>query len=368
MFLFVYLLLFSVMNSEIILITGGCGFAGSNLALSLKRDYPGWRIIAFDNLRRRGSELNLPRLAEAGVEFMHGDIRNRSDLLQVGEVSAVIEAAAEPSVLSGIDSSPDYVIDTNLNGTLNCLDLASRCKAKFIFLSTSRVYPIPELCKIRYTDSETRFHIADNQEIPGIGRNGITEDFPANGPRSFYGASKYASELFIREYMEFNQLPAVINRCGVITGPWQMGKVDQGVVVLWMARHYFSGDLSYIGYGGSGHQVRDILHISDLYRLIKMQLDDFERFNGEIFNVGGGSDVSVSLYELTCICEEITGNRINIRKVKENRSADIPVYITDNSKIHSVCGWSPEIDSRSILSDVFDWIRINEQNIKKLLS
>jgi CDP-paratose 2-epimerase len=353
---------------EEVLITGGCGFVGSHLALALKRDYPNWRIVVFDNLHRRGSELNLVRLAEAGVEFIHGDIRNKGDLLQVGPVSVVIEAAAEPSVLSGIDSSPDYVIETNLYGTLNCLQYASRFNAKFIFLSTSRVYPILELSKINYTDGDSRFHISDFQELKGISTKGVSELFPSEGPRSFYGSSKYASELFIREYIEFNQLPAVINRCGVLTGPWQMGKVDQGVVVLWMARHYFKGELSYIGYGGSGHQVRDILHISDLYRLIKIQLNDFNRFSGEIFNVGGGLDVSVSLHELTDICERITGNRIDIKRVKEKRSADIPVYITDNSKINETCGWLPEIAPESILSDVFDWIRINEQNIKKLLS
>ena len=354
--------------SESILITGGCGFAGSNLALFLKRDYPSARIVAFDNLRRRGSELNIPRLLQAGIEFIHGDIRNKEDLTQVGEITLLIEAAAEPSVLSGIDSSPDYVIDTNLSGTLNCLDYASRHKARFIFLSTSRVYPIADLCRIRYTDGATRFSIAPAQDIPGVSTSGIAENFPIDGARSFYGASKFASELFIREYIEFYGMEAIINRCGVLTGPWQMGKVDQGVVVLWLARHYFKGELSYIGYGGSGHQVRDLLHINDLYRLLKMQIENFDRFSGQTFNVGGGLDVSVSLAELTTLCEQITGNTINIRKVAENRSADIPVYITDNSKINSICGWAPENSPQMILSDIFEWIKNHEQSVKKLLS
>jgi len=354
--------------SETILITGGCGFAGSNLAISLKRDFPSHRIIAFDNLKRRGSELNIPRLAEAGIQFMHGDIRNKSDLNQVGPIGVLIEAAAEPSVLSGINSSPDYVIDTNLTGTLNCLEYAARYQAKFIFLSTSRVYPIPDLCKIRYTQGETRFHIADNQEMPGISPKGIAEHFPMDGPRSFYGASKFSSELFIREYIEFYNLKAVINRCGVLTGPWQMGKVDQGVVVLWLARHYFQGELSYIGYGGTGHQVRDILHIQDLYRLLKLQLEQFDLFSGQTFNVGGGEKVSVSLFELTALCQKITGNSIPIHPVAETRSADIPVYITDNSKIQQVCGWQPEISAESILQDILNWIKAHESQVKKLLS
>jgi CDP-paratose 2-epimerase len=129
------------------LITGGCGFVGSNLALRLKIEYPDWSITAMDNLKRRGSELNIPRLADHGIKFVHGDIRNAEDFNEVKDVSLLIECAAEPSVLSGIDSTPDYVLNTNLVGTINCLNFALKYKAKVIFLSTSRVYPIANLNK-----------------------------------------------------------------------------------------------------------------------------------------------------------------------------------------------------------------------------
>lgn len=353
--------------NEIILITGGCGFAGSNLALSLKKDYPKARIIALDNLKRRGSELNIARLKEQGVEFIHGDIRNREDLENVGEISVLIDAAAEPSVLSGINSMPDYVINTNFSGTVNCLNYAVKHKAKMIFLSTSRVYPIKNLNAIVYTEAENRFLISKTQHMAGITENGISELFPTEGARSFYGASKLASEQFIQEYAEFYGLKAVINRCGVLTGPWQMGKVDQGVVVLWLAKHFWKQKLSYIGYGGEGKQVRDILHINDLYELVKIQLNDMDKFSGTIFNAGGGLDVSVSLKELTGICEELTGNTISIDKVRENRVADIPVYITDNTKITAASGWQPKTDARETIADIFEWLKANESSVKNIL-
>jgi CDP-paratose 2-epimerase len=354
--------------NETILITGGCGFVGSNLAIKLKADYPGYRIVAMDNLKRRGSELNIPRLKEAGVEFIHGDIRNKEDFDGIGDISILVEAAAEPSVLSGIHSTPDYVLNTNLGGTINCLAFAQKNKAKFIFLSTSRVYPIAALNRIAYSGGKTRFDISPEQSLPGISTKGVAENFPLEGARSFYGSSKLASELLVQEYAEFYGMQTVINRCGVLTGPWQMGKIDQGVIVLWLAKHFWKKELSYIGFGGEGKQVRDILHINDLYNLVKMQLADIDTYNNGIYNVGGGMDVSVSLKELTGLCEEITGNSITINKVAENRVADIPVYVTDNSKISAISGWAPTVKPKEILAGIFDWIRSNEASVKNLLS
>ena len=354
--------------TEAILITGGCGFVGSNLGIQLKKDFPNVRIIAFDNLKRRGSELNLSRLKEYDIEFIHGDIRNKEDFNEIGEISIVIEAAAEPSVLSGIHSTPDYVLNTNLSGTINCLNFALKHKAKFIFLSTSRVYPIASLNQILYEQGPTRFNIKEKQNLEGVTEKGINEKFPLNGARSFYGTSKLASEMIIQEYIEFYGLRAVINRCGVITGPWQMGKIDQGVIVLWLAKHFWKKELSYIGFGGEGSQVRDILHIDDLYSLVKTQINNIDLYINQIYNVGGGMDISVSLMELTHLCEEVTGNKIKINNIPENRLADIPVYISDFSKINAVSGWVPKIHPKEIITDIFDWMKSNELSVKNLLS
>jgi CDP-paratose 2-epimerase len=350
-----------------ILITGGCGFVGSNLAIALKRKYADYHIISFDNLKRRGSELNIPRLKEEGIEFRHGDIRNKEDFEGFEELDFIIDASAEPSVLAGLDGTPDYLVHTNFNGTVNCLNLAKKTKAAFIFLSTSRVYPINQIEQIEYQETNTRFSISNQQQISGIGPAGIDESFPLEGYRSLYGATKLASELMIAEYQQLLGVPTVINRCGVLTGPYQMGKVDQGVIVLWLARHFWKKDLGYFGFGGEGKQVRDILHIDDLFELIDYQINNFEKINGQTFNVGGGKDISVSLRELTMICEEVTGNRININKVPETRAADIRIYITNNEKVTNLTNWEPKIKPHQIIEDIFHWLRKNEKSLKPIL-
>jgi CDP-paratose 2-epimerase len=351
-----------------VLVTGGCGFVGSSLALSLKKDNPGYRILAFDNLKRRGSELNIKRLQANGIEFMHGDIRKKEDIAAAGPFDILIEAAAEPSVLAGIGQSVDYLVETNLLGTIYCLEAAAKFGAEVLFLSTSRVYPIPYIDQIKYSEGATRFEISEEQSLAGISEKGIAENFPLDATRSFYGASKLASELFVQEFCANNNLKAVINRCGVLTGPWQMGKVDQGVVVLWMARHFWGGKLGYFGYGGTGKQVRDFLHVDDLYDLVKIQLNNMDIYSGNTYNVGGGINVSASLQELTSFCEKITGNTLSFTSVKENRAADIPIYISDNTKISTISGWQPTRSVETILTDIYTWLVENEADLKPILS
>ena len=350
-----------------ILITGGAGFVGSSMALQLKAKYPTYEIYVLDNLKRRGSELNIPRLKVANIHFVHGDIRNKEDFDGLPKIDLILEASAEPSVLAGIDSTPDYLINTNLSGTINCLNFATKNKSDFIFLSTSRIYPIETIESINFTEATTRFEIAEQQTIKGFSKNGISEDFPLDNYRSLYGTTKLASELFIQEYKQFFGLKTVINRCGVLTGPWQMGKIDQGVVVLWIAKHFWNQPLSYIGYGGTGKQVRDMLHTDDLFRLIDWQMHHLDEINGEIFNVGGGTEISLSLNEMTTLCEEITGNKIPIKQVPENRTADIRIYITDNSKVTAKTGWKPQISPKQIFSEIYEWIKENEQQLASIL-
>jgi CDP-paratose 2-epimerase len=354
---------------QTILITGGAGFVGSNLAIFFKEKYPGYSIICFDNLKRRGSELNLNNLKECGIDFIHGDIRHRGDFDQIEpDVNCVIDAAAEPSVLAGLDGKTDYLIGANLNGTINALNFALEHKANFIFLSTSRVYPIKTINQIELVETDARFEIAAVQKIPGVNQKGISETFPLTGSRSLYGSTKLASEMMVEEYNEMFGLKTVINRCGVITGPRQMGKVDQGVVVLWMAKHFWKQNLSYVGYGGTGKQVRDMVHIMDLFDLIDIQLHQFGKFNGQTFNVGGGRKVSASLQELTNACQLISGNKIPIQSIPETRKADIRLYISDNTKINSVTGWAPKRNVQEILQDIFLWITKNEHQLKPILS
>ena len=351
-----------------VLVTGGAGFVGSHLALNLREHRPDVEVIALDNLKRRGAELNLPRLQAAGVTFIHGDIRTPEDLEGVGEFDWLLECSAEPSVLAGYGGSPLYVINTNLMGTAHCLELARKAGAGVIFLSTSRVYPIGAINALSYVEEETRFSLAADQAAPGVSAEGIAEDFPLEGSRSLYGATKLASELLLQEFVEMYGLPGIINRCGVLSGPWQMGKVDQGVAVFWMARHIFGGGLRYIGYGGQGRQVRDILHVDDLFRLVLHQMDHAEVLSGRTFNVGGGLAGSVSLKELTAICEDLTGNRLEIGSEPGDRAGDIPYYVTDNRRVTEATGWRPEHDVPSIMADIHRWIIDHESALRSILT
>jgi CDP-paratose 2-epimerase len=344
------------MSAPRILITGGAGFVGSSLAQLFKADRPDATVIAFDNLRRRGSELTLARLRSAGVEFVHGDIRTPADLDTVGPFDILIECAAEPSVHAGYGGSPDYVVQTNLMGTYNCLEAARRHQARFILLSTSRVYPIPALHALPLVDEGERLTVRRGAQGLGWSAAGITAEFPLSGSRSIYGATKLCSEHLAEEYSALYGLGVIVNRCGVLAGPWQMGKVDQGFVALWCARHLYGGKLAYIGFGGTGHQVRDVLHVRDLFDLLRCQLKDLRPGTFGLYNAGGGAENSVSLAELTKLCREISGINLAIGAQPDTRAADIPWYVTDNSAVTAAYGWRPARNIPTLVKDVFEWL------------
>jgi CDP-paratose 2-epimerase len=346
-----------------VLVTGGAGFIGANVCLGLAAEHPSWEVTALDNLKRRGSELNLPRLREAGVGFSHGDVRELADLMAVGEIEALVECSAEPSVMAGVDGSPDYLVGSNLIGAYHCLELARRRGAQVVFLSTSRVYPIAPLESLRLEETESRFELADDQAVPGASAAGIAEDFPLTGARTLYGTTKLAAEMLIEEYRASYGLRAVINRCGVVAGPWQMGKVDQGVFTFWMLAHRLGRPLKYIGFGGSGKQVRDLLHVADLVELIDEQIGAPERWDGATFNVGGGREVSLSLMETTALCAEITGNTVAVEHSSETRPGDLPLYISDCSRLSALTDWRPRRGSRQILTDIDEWIGAHERAV-----
>jgi CDP-paratose 2-epimerase len=346
-----------------VLVTGGAGFVGANVCVALAGRHPDWELIALDNLHRAGSKLNLPRLEAAGVRFERADVRERDSLQAIEAIDVLIECSAEPSALVGMTGDTAYPFETNLVGAYNCLELARRDRAQIVFLSTSRVYPYRTLSGLRLREAETRYELADDQELPGASALGISERFPLEGPRTLYGTTKLAAELLITEYAANFAVPAVIDRCGVIAGPWQMGRVDQGVFTFWLLHHHFERPLAYLGYQGSGLQVRDLLHIDDLVELIDEQLTDPERWSGFVGNVGGGRGCSLSLLETTDICRELTGTELPIERSAEARLGDVPLYISDCSRLFDLTGWRPTRGAREVLTDIHTWVRKNEDAV-----
>lgn len=352
---------------DTLLITGGAGFVGANLALLFKAHFPRARVMAFDNLSRRGSELNLERLTQAGVEFIHGDVRQLSDLRQCPPCDWLIECSAEPSVHAGYQSGVQYCMDTNLIGAINCLHFLNACKGKMIFLSSSRVYAIEALRQLPLKVQGHRFALDLSSSDPkGLSAKGISEHFSIEGPRSLYGATKLCAELLIQEFAHMFELTALVNRCGVLTGPWQMGKVDQGFMALWVASAYYCRGLNYMGFNGTGHQVRDILHVHDLFELLLWQITHLGQETFQVFNVGGGEDNSVSLRELTQMVEDISGRSMVVGTKPDTLPADIPFYVSDCSKIQALSGWAPHWTKAAIIEDLWHWIETHHQTLRRI--
>jgi CDP-paratose 2-epimerase len=353
-----------------IIITGGCGFVGSSIALYLRKTKPDSTITAIDNLSRKGSELNVERLTKAGITVTKADVRKAETFASLS-ADLIIDCAAEPSVLAGTsESNPAlYALETNILGTVHCLELARTTGADFLFLSTSRVYPLNELNSIATVETQTRFDLLDTQPFSGVSGRGINESFPLGEERTLYGTTKLSSEMITREYGLLYGVKYIINRCGVIAGPWQFGKVDQGIATLWMARHYFNNaPLSYIGFGGEGKQVRDFIHCDDLCEALDYQFNHFDTLSGTTFNIGGGVDRSVSLLELTALCQKISGNSITINKIPETRWGDVKLYISDATKFEEMSGWKPKRNVENILKDIHTWLNVHEKAVGPLFN
>lgn len=349
-----------------IIIAGGAGFVGSSIAIDLKNRINNIEIFVIDNLIRKGSNLNLSRLEKNDINFINGDLSNYSSFKNLPNADFFIDAAADPSTLAGISSSTIELVNNNFITTINSVEWCLKHDCKMIFLSTSRIYPFDRLNDIKLKDDGTRLNWDLKSEIKGISKKGINEDFSTNGLKSFYGTSKFTSEVFIKEYGFFKKLDYVINRFGVIGGPWQMGKFDQGILAYWIAGHIYNIPLKYVGYEGSGKQVRDIIHIDDVCSLILSQIKNWRRINLNTYNIGGGLNNSISLLELNRFIQDETGIKINIGKELKIRDADIPIYYTDNTKIKKDLDWRPLISVNQTIKDTASWIFDNKDLLSKI--
>ncbi len=336
-----------------ILITGICGFAGSVIARGLIEYLPGLQITGIDSLIRKGSETNLEPLRALGMDVRVGDIRQRGDLEQLPRVDWVIDCAANPSVLAGVDgsTSAEELLEHNLGGTIQLLEYCRQYAAGFLLLSTSRVYSIPPMANLEVEVVEQAFQPRASSCPTALSKHGLTEAFSSEPPISLYGSSKRCSELLALEYGSTFGFSVRINRCGVLAGAGQFGKPDQGIFSFWI--HSWAGrrTLKYIGFDGMGHQVRDCLHPRDIVPLLIDQIKDPTRDVAPIFNVGGGIASAMSLAQLSAWCTERLGDHV-VNSDPNPRPFDIPWMVLDASAVREGWNWKPLTPVASILEEI----------------
>ena len=337
-----------------ILVTGGCGFVGANICLALKKKSN--KVFSLDNLSRKSSVLNFELLKKKGIKNYKIDIFNEKKIQKLIKFDLIIDCCAEAAVeVSKKDI--DRVFNTNLIGTFNLLKKAKKDKSKIIFISSSRVNSIIEINNI-IGKKNLRKKIKINKRI--------NENFDTLKPKSLYGFTKLASELLIEEFSYAFGLKYIINRCGVISGPMQFGKQDQGFVSLWVWKHILNKNLKYIGFGGHGNQVRDVLHIDDLVSLINLQIKKLNKIYNKKICVGGSKKSNTSLKNLSSICQKITGNKLKYTKIKKTSIYDIPYFVTDNSLANKIYKWQPKKNIIDIVKDNYKWLIKNKTKLIKI--
>ena len=338
-----------------ILVSGICGFVGSTIALRLRQLSAEVEIFGFDNFIRPGSETNRLTLKQHGIVVRHADVRSSTDVATMPAADWVIDAAANPSVLAGVDgqTSSRQVIEHNLSGTVNLLEYCKSHRAGFILLSTSRVYSIPPLAGLKVVSRDNAFVPDPKAVLPaGLTAAGVSEDFSTAPPVSIYGSTKLASEILALEYGDTFHFPVWINRCGVLAGAGQFGRADQGIFSFWINSWLRGKPLKYIGFDGSGSQVRDCLHPHDVVPVLLKQMETGAK-PPRIVNLGGGTDHSMSLAQLSAWCTARFGPR-EVKSEPAPRPFDIPWMVMDSSLARRQWNFSPATPMESILNEITD--------------
>jgi CDP-paratose 2-epimerase len=342
-----------------ILITGICGFAGSTIARALRLYREGLTITGIDNFSRAGSRGNFETLRDEGFEVHEGDVRHPEDLGKCGACDWLIDAAANPSVLAGVDgkTGPAELLDHNLTGTIPMLEYCRRHGIPFTLLSTSRVYSIPGLRALPMVTRDDGFAPAAGKAVPGLSQEGVDETFSTEPPVSLYGASKRCAELLALEYAEAFGFPVWINRCGVLAGAGQFGKPDQGIFSYWIHGWLAGHPLRYLGFGGHGYQTRDCLHPADLVPLLLAQFDHGDASGKpRLVNVSGGIESACSLARLSAWCCARLGKRDVVQDGTE-RAYDLPWVVLDSALARAAWDWKPVRRSEDIFAEIADFAR-----------
>jgi CDP-paratose 2-epimerase len=337
-----------------ILIAGACGFVGSTLARTWVESGAGHTLLGIDSFARAGSEVNRLALRERGVDVRHADLRLASDLEGLPDVDAVVDAAANPSVLAGVDglTSSRQLIEHNLLGTVNLLELCRHRHIPLVLLSTSRVYSVRPLAGLPTRVRDGAFEPDPTAPLPaGLSPEGIVESFSTAPPVSLYGSTKVASEQLALEYGEAYGFPVWIDRCGILAGAGQFGRPDQGIFAYWVNSWVRRRPLKYIGFDGSGHQVRDCLHPADLVPLIERQLASTDRSKPRVVNVSGGRPSAVSLRHVSEWCRERLFDH-EVGADARPRPFDLPWVVLDASLAAEAWGFAPRRGTREILEEI----------------
>ncbi|HSL52919.1 MAG TPA: NAD-dependent epimerase/dehydratase family protein [Pyrinomonadaceae bacterium] len=339
-------------KSKPILITGGAGFVGSNLAHRLLSN--GHRVRLLDNLSRAGVERNLRWLIETHgdlVDIEVPDVRNLSVVKQaVKDASQVFHFAAQVAVTSSlVDPIEDFEI--NARGTLNLLE-AVRAAANpppLVFTSTNKVYG--NLADLEFDKQHTRYAPVDET----IRARGINEDRPLDF-HSPYGCSKGAADQYVIDYARTFRMPALVFRMSCIYGPHQYGNEDQGWVAHFVIRSMLGKPITIYG---DGMQVRDILFIDDLVDAFLLAQQHMKKLAGNAFNIGGGPANSISLLDLLDLLAELHGGDVSVR-FEDWRAADQRYYVADTSKFSGLTGWQPRVPVHEGVRRLYEWLRTGD--------
>lgn len=334
-----------------ILVTGGAGFIGSNLVSSLLED--GFDVLVFDALSRRGSEDNVSWLRRqyygAKLRVVKEDVRDFTAVRAAAlKADVIYHLAGQVAVTSSVEN-PRSDFETNALGTLNILEAArlSGRRPAVIFTSTNKVYG--DIRDVTVVEEHSRFRLSD---LP----HGIPESQPLDF-HSPYGCSKGAADQYVRDYARIYRLPTVVFRMSCIYGPRQFGNEDQG----WLA-HFMISSLTGrpTTIYGNGKQVRDVLYIDDLVRALRLAVEKIDGTAGEVFNIGGGPSNALAVwYEFGELLAELKGEQTPVR-YSHWRPGDQTCYVSDIRKAKRSMGWQPQVDKRSGVRRLWEWVSSNK--------
>jgi len=347
------------------LIIGGAGFVGGNLAVYFSN--LGHEVLCMDNLSRRGSENNLLRFKKhKNIKFMHGDARNKEDFDRLKfHPDIVLDCSAQTTAIDGYHN-PIYDFTNNTLAVINVLEFCRKHRAGIIFWSSNKAYSAEFVNSIPIEEKNERFIWDSSADaVRGWSHQGFNEEADLNGGNhTIYGVTKNAADLLVQEWSVAYGIPAIVNRCSCLYGPYQFGKVSQGWVVWFALAKKFGIDLKF--YGFQGKQVRDCLHINDLCDLIDRQSKGIGAHFGSYYNVGGGIENTTSILELSNKLDHmISGEHASV-ETEEPRRADQKIYISDISKVSDDFGWSPNVSLDVGLKNIIEWLDEKQEDFSWL--